>query len=103
VRPGRSLFNDTYDAALASYHEAHYRKALDLFSQIDRISPGHPYVGQYIALSQKAVDEGRDRGWIAGWWPGIAGLLIACIVGYVVRRRVMLRRPPTARVRVLPN
>jgi serine protease Do len=86
VKPARSIVNDGYEAALASYHGGHYRRALEQFTAVDRLSPGHPYIARYVALAQQAVDEGKDRGWMT-WWPAMVAALTILVISFALVRR----------------
>jgi hypothetical protein len=46
---------------LIEYDQQHYKNALDILLQIDRISPGNPYVQRFMSLSQQQVSAGQDQ------------------------------------------
>ncbi len=61
VQPQESQFTKMYRQALIQYDQQHFRNALDIFLQIDRISPGNPYVQRFTALSQQELSAGHDQ------------------------------------------
>ena len=61
VQPQESQFTKMYRQALIEYDQQHYKNALDILLQIDRISPGNPYVQRFMSLSQQQVSAGHDE------------------------------------------
>lgn len=61
VQPQESQFTKMYRQALIEYDQQHYKNALDILLQIDRISPGNPYVQRFMSLSQQQVSAGQDQ------------------------------------------
>ena len=61
VQPQESQFTKMYRQALIEYDQGHFQNALDTLLQIDRISPGNPYVQRFMSLSQQAISTGHDQ------------------------------------------
>ena len=91
VQPQESIFSKLYAQALDQYGRQHYKQSLNTLQQINAISPGNPYVQDYISNSETGIAEGRDRSWEdplrAGLLIGGAVLLICLGTWALVRRR----------------
>lgn len=61
ARPQEGLVTHKYTDAIALYNKQWYSDALAEFQQVNSLSPGHPYVQDYITRSQTAVVQGKDR------------------------------------------
>ena len=61
AKPQQGVVSQKYDDAIALYNKHWYSDALNEFQQVNRLSPGHPYVQEYIAKSQAAIAKGQDR------------------------------------------
>jgi len=97
VTPAASDTTTAYATALGSYFKKYYSQAMPDLQRVKSLYPAHPYVNDYIALTQAAIDQGKDETptstwlWVVG---GLAGLLV--VGGGVVallmrgRRRVMM-------------
>lgn len=60
AHPGASLASQKYDNAVDLYDKHWYRDALTEFQLVNSLSPGHPYVQDYITKSQTAIAQGKD-------------------------------------------
>jgi serine protease Do len=96
VRPAQGRLGRLYAAAMAEFHERHYRAAEPLFQELVGADPRDPYAARYLAESQRAVAAGRDATPavpIPPWaGPGLmvvaaVGGLAAAVVVVVLRRR----------------
>ncbi|MDQ6789167.1 MAG: serine protease [Candidatus Dormibacteraeota bacterium] len=61
AHPQQGIVTQKYDDAIVLYNKQWYGDALTEFQQVNSLSPGHPYVQEYIAKSQLAVAQGRDH------------------------------------------
>jgi S1-C subfamily serine protease len=61
AHPSESLVTHKYDEAVDLYNKQWFGDALAEFQQVNSLSPGHPYVQEYIASSQTAIAQGKDR------------------------------------------
>jgi S1-C subfamily serine protease len=61
AHPQEGLVTHKYNDALALYDRHWYSDALSEFQQVNSLSPGHPYVQEYITSSQAAIAQGKDR------------------------------------------
>ncbi len=60
----RSSQNPVYTlwlTGLGFFWKEQYAKALDAFTQVQRLYPNHPTVGDYIKQSEKAISLGQDK------------------------------------------
>jgi len=61
AHPEQGIVTQKYDEAIALYDKHWYSDALAEFQQVNSLSPGHPYVQEYITKSQTAIAQGKDR------------------------------------------
>jgi S1-C subfamily serine protease len=61
AKPQQGIVSQKYDDAITLYDKQWYSDALKEFQEVNSLSPGHPYVQEYITNSQAAVSAGRDR------------------------------------------
>jgi S1-C subfamily serine protease len=61
AKPREGVVSQKYDEAIALYNKQWYSDALTGFNQVNSLSPGHPYVHEYINKSQTAIAQGKDR------------------------------------------
>lgn len=61
AHPTQGLVSQKYNNAIALYDKQWYRDAFAEFQQVNSLSPGHPYVQDYITKSQTAIVQGKDR------------------------------------------
>ncbi|MBJ7599280.1 trypsin-like peptidase domain-containing protein [Candidatus Nephthysia bennettiae] len=93
AHPEQGIVTQKYDEAIALYDKHWYSDALAEFQQVNSLSPGHPYVQDYIGRSQLAVAQGKDRSnekYIPLFAIGVPLALLAIggvVVGVVVMRR----------------
>lgn len=105
VHPQVTDTTRTYQAALAEFSQQHYRNALEMFRQVRKDWPDHPFVGQYIADAEHAIVDGRDRsgpttaqiGQVAAAIVVLLAALVA-VAWLLVRRRSRRRRRAAAAV-----
>jgi serine protease Do len=102
ARPAQGVVTEKYDDAIALYDKQWYSDALAEFQQVNSLSPGHPYVQEYIGKSQLAVAQGKDRSrdkYIPYFAAGVPlGLLLigGAVVVMVLMRRRSIRPVSTA-------
>ncbi|MEV5413830.1 serine protease [Thermopolyspora sp. NPDC052614] len=61
VTPVTSATSLYYNSALNDFFANRYRAALPKFLKARELYPRHPYVGDYIAQTRKAIAAGKDR------------------------------------------
>jgi S1-C subfamily serine protease len=61
AKPREGVVSQKYDDAIGLYNKQWYSDALAEFKQVNSLSPGHPYVQDYINKSQTAISQGKDR------------------------------------------
>ncbi|MBJ7601306.1 trypsin-like peptidase domain-containing protein [Candidatus Nephthysia bennettiae] len=61
AKPQEGIVSQKYDDAISLYNKQWYSDALTEFQQVNSLSPGHPYVQEYITKSQTAIAQGKDR------------------------------------------
>ena len=90
VQPQEGIFTSLYTRALDQYGRQHFKESLNTFQQINAISPGNPYVQDYISTSQAAIAENRDRSWEdplrTGLYIGGGALILLGLLAWFVRR-----------------
>lgn len=59
VQPSQT--SQLWEKGLADYHAEYYSKALGEFQEVRDLYPAHAYVGRYIADSQSAINQGKDK------------------------------------------
>lgn len=99
AKPQQGIVSQKYDEAVALFNKQWYSDALTEFQQVNSLSPGHPYVQEYITRSQTAISQGKDRSnekYLPLLMIGIPVVLVlaAAVVALVVLRR--RRTPPPA-------
>ena len=97
AKPQEGIVSQKYDDAISLYNKQWYSDALTEFQQVNSLSPGHPYVQEYITRSQTAIAQGKDRS-NEKYMPllligiPVVLVLVAAAVALVILRR---RRGPT--------
>jgi serine protease Do len=92
AKPQEGVVTQKYDEAISLYNKQWYSDALTEFQQVNTLSPGHPYVQEYITKSQAAISQGKDRSnekyfpYLLAAIP-VALIVIAGAVLLIVRRR----------------
>jgi len=61
AKPQPSQTSLLWEQGLNDYHQDYYTKALGEFQQVRDQYPAHAYVGRYIADSQAAINQGKDK------------------------------------------
>jgi S1-C subfamily serine protease len=61
AKPQEGVVSKKYDDAISLYDKQWYSDSLTEFQQVNSLSPGHPYVQEYITKSQTAIAQGKDR------------------------------------------
>jgi serine protease Do len=61
VRPVEGAATSRYRLALDAFDKQWYKRALPLFNNVRALDPAHPSVDRFIAASQAAISQGRDR------------------------------------------
>jgi serine protease Do len=77
AKPSLGLFSTLYNKGLDQEAAQHYKSALQTFTEINTLSPGHPYVQQHISLDQAAVASGKDK---SGGSSPLVPILIAVVL-----------------------
>jgi len=65
VQNVQSAVDENYKKGIDEYFDQHYRNAMRYFKKVQEIYPDHPYVKDYIARCQEAIDQGKDRSGIS--------------------------------------
>jgi serine protease Do len=97
AKPQEGIVSQKYDDAISLYNKQWYSDALTEFQQVNSLSPGHPYVQEYITRSQTAIAQGKDRSnekympFLLVGIPVVLVLVAAAVTIAVLRRR----RTPT--------
>jgi serine protease Do len=92
AKPQEGVVTQKYDEAISLYNKQWYSDALTEFQQVNTLSPGHPYVQEYITKSQAAISQGKDRSnekyfpYLLAAIP-VALIVIAGAVLLILRRR----------------
>lgn len=89
VKPTEGLVTKTYREAIDLYYQQHYKKALIKFQEVATLYPGHAYVQDFIAASQKAINEGKDKsipGWVLIGIP-VATIMLVMVVVVIIYQR----------------
>ena len=91
AHPKESVFSTLYGKALDQEAAGKAKAALATFTEINTLSPGHPYVQQHISANQALVSSGKggsDSSSKTGLIAGVAGaaLLLLLIGGFVILR-----------------
>ena len=87
-----------YATALGSYFNKYYSQAMPDLQRVKALYPAHPYVTDYIALTQTAIDQGKDETPRSTWIWVVAGLAGLLVIGGLVAALVLRgrrRRVPT--------
>ena len=93
AKPEQSLVSKKYSDAIDLYDKEWYSDALAEFQQVNTLSPGHPYVQEYITNSQTAIAQGKDKTWQKYVPFAIAAaLVLALLVGGLVLLLVLRAR-----------
>jgi serine protease Do len=61
VTPVEGTATSKYRLALDAFERQWHKRALPLFKQVKTLDPAHPTVDRFIAASQAAISQGRDR------------------------------------------
>jgi serine protease Do len=61
VRPVEGAATSRYRLALDAFERQWHKRALPLFKDVKTLDPTHPSVDRFIAASQAAISQGRDR------------------------------------------
>lgn len=95
VRPARGRLGQQYAAAMAEFHQQHYRAAEPLFEELAGADDRDPYAAGYLAASRREIGSGHDRtpplpipDWAGPALLGLAGAGgLAGAAAILVRRR----------------
>jgi serine protease Do len=93
AKPQEGIVSQKYDDAISLYNKQWYSDALTEFQQVNSLSPGHPYVQEYITRSQTAIAQGKDRSnekympFLLIGIPVVLVLVAAAVALAVLRRR----------------
>ena len=93
-KPQEGIVTQKYNDAIDLYDKHWYSDALSEFQQVNSLSPGHPYVQQYITDSQTAIAQGKDRSnekYLPFLFVGIP-LALLVVAGVVVLAVLLTRR-----------
>jgi S1-C subfamily serine protease len=61
IEPVEGTATSKYRLALDAFDKQWYKRALPLFKDVKALDPAHPSVDKFIAASQAAISQGRDR------------------------------------------
>lgn len=102
VTPTESIVTKTYREALDLYYKEHYKKALKKLQQVAALCPSHAYSQTFIADSQKAISEGRDKAipdWVIYGVPALVVIGIVVAVVIVRNKKKKVAQPATTAVK----
>lgn len=60
IIPKESVFTQKYKKGISSFGKGKYKEALEIFREVDELSPGLPYVQEYVSKSRQAIAEGKE-------------------------------------------
>lgn len=60
AEPGEGQFTKNYKQGLDLEAASHHSAALEIFTSLETLSPGHPYVQKHLAANEAAVAAGKD-------------------------------------------
>ena len=92
IQPATGRVTTQYDAALADYYRAYYKRALPEFRSVLAAFPQHPYAAGYIRLSQRQIAEGHDRTPSFPWLLPVIALAVLAVAGAAAAAIVLARR-----------
>jgi len=92
IRPATGPVTTEYDAALADYYQAYYKRAVPEFRAVLAAFPQHPYAAQYIRLSQQQIAEGHDRTPSFPWLLLVIAVAVLAAVAVGTAAFVIVRR-----------
>ena len=102
VRPGEGAATGKYRLALDAFERQWYKRALPLFKDVKALDAAHPSVDRFIAASQAAISQGRDRTpreilglplpLVAAVAASVGLLVVGVLVAVPVRRRRRMAR-----------
>ena len=84
ITPAPSETTTAYTQALRDYDRKYYERAMPEFQRVKALYPEHPYVNEFIANTQTAIDQGKDETPTSMLvWGGIGGggLLLLLLIG----------------------
>ena len=61
VVPEESRLTKLYKEGLDLAASGKYKKALEIFREINELNPGYPYVQEQISLARTAISDGKDK------------------------------------------
>jgi hypothetical protein len=99
IQPATGPVTTEYDAALANYYQAYYKRALPEFRAVLAAFPQHPYAAQYIRLSQRQIAEGHDRTPSFPWLLLVIALAVLAAAGGTAALVLARRRRSRSRSR----
>jgi S1-C subfamily serine protease len=91
AKPQQGIVSQKYDDAITLYDKQWYSDALKEFQEVNSLSPGHPYVQEYITNSQAAVSQSKDRSNEKYIPYGIVGGLVLILIALGILFLVVLR------------
>jgi serine protease Do len=92
VSPRMSETTKLYDEAVNEYYKHWYKPALEKFQKVSNLYPGHPYVGDFTAKSQAAINAGKDETPIAKWVWGLVAFAVLFVIGAAVGTILLIAR-----------
>jgi serine protease Do len=92
AKPQQGIVSQKYDDAITLYDKQWYSDALKEFQEVNSLSPGHPYVQEYITNSQAAVSQGKDRSNDKYIPYAVAGALLLILIAVGIAFLVVLGR-----------
>jgi S1-C subfamily serine protease len=96
----QGIVSQKYDDAITLYDKQWYSDALKEFQEVNSLSPGHPYVQEYITNSQAAVSAGKDRSNDKYIPYGIVGGVVVVLIAFGVLFLIVLGRRRRTRLAV---
>ncbi len=105
AHPAQSEFTKLYDQGLAQEASSHFKAADATFQQIERLTPGNPYVLKHVSQDEAAIAAGKDRSLDLLPMLGIGTAILIVLVGGAVAVMLVARRratPATSAARAGP-
>ncbi len=104
VTPHQGSLDKHYATALNYFWKGYYSKALKEFTIVGQMSPGHPYVNQFIQKCRQEIDAGHDRKEVPMYlWIILLGIALAVIIFLLLKMKKGEPAPTERRQRKAPS
>ncbi|WP_425808105.1 S1C family serine protease [Desulfitobacterium sp. Sab5] len=78
------IVTQRWQEGLQLYWQEHYKKAIPKFEEVQRLSPKHYAITDYLSKSQKAISEGKNRLDLNDYLPFIIGFVLVVMIFAVI-------------------